>query len=368
VLHTQPAGVTKTNGVGLLDLVWGRTFGVNSNRNYILRLPYRTEDASLANLLLLRATLDTNEVPKLDATIDGFAMWTGQSLMRNSPPGQCVGNFTAEATLVDPPGSGKWWYPSWRSEVWRADLERVFSRIAAHLKESACGKSHYAPGPTPDSREFRERDPWAVRERLAAAVKRAIARPVIVLAYAAPCYHALVDCPHRDGVGMQPDYAQRRNGFPIAFNSVCADDMGDRLLFTELGLRSHTGEAWPDSEVFRQWTSVPKTAEEWRHIHRKITGFSRAKPCASTCPACSRSAATRRCISPSSFGARRACNRFGSVPPLPTPWRALGGPPARLGATAHQRPTAAPGRPARASLLAGFGFLAQGLASGDGSP
>jgi hypothetical protein len=42
---------------------------------------------------------------------------------------------------VDPPKSGKWWYPSWQSEVWRADLERVFTRIAEHVKTSPYGKA-----------------------------------------------------------------------------------------------------------------------------------------------------------------------------------------------------------------------------------
>ncbi len=88
VLQTEKAQVTKTNGIGLVDLAWSRTFTVKSNGNYLIRLPYRTEDASLANLLLLRYTLGTNDTPKLDAKNDGFAMWTSQSLIRNSPPGQ----------------------------------------------------------------------------------------------------------------------------------------------------------------------------------------------------------------------------------------------------------------------------------------
>ena len=66
---------------------------MKANRNYILRLPYRTEDASLANLLLLRYTHSADDVPKLDAANDGFAMWTGQSLMCNSPPGQWETRF-----------------------------------------------------------------------------------------------------------------------------------------------------------------------------------------------------------------------------------------------------------------------------------
>jgi hypothetical protein len=541
--RTEPAQVSKTNGIGQVDLLWSRPFLVKANRNYILRLPYRTEDASLANLLLLRYTRSADDAPKLDAANDGFAMWTGQSLMCNSPPGQwetrfctvraerdgeitvhailygnpctvqlgeptiedhkiirprfktytdkfsedevqaalakrpvgtarirqhngraalfvndrpiapllykgvnatksygdyagfaeqgidlatvciatghtaghhqcdtetvwlgkeqfaferidaallralqrntqaqlildiridpyrawgtehpdeivrnakgqrayapCqyVGNFTDDAALVDKPDSGKWWYPSWQSDAWRADLEQVFIRIAEHVKNSPYGKAvvgffitghddgqfvvhyhdhseptqrafrawlkqkyggldrlnavwqtghqdwtdikvpaqqwrsditHYAPRPQPDFRDFKERNPWEVRERLAAALKHAIGRPVVVLAYAAPYYHAFVECPHLDGVGMQPDYAHRRNGFPLSFYPVCADDVGDKLLFTELDLRSNTGEAWPTSEVFLEWTSVPKTAEQWRHIHRKVTGVSRA--------------------------------------------------------------------------------------------
>ena len=542
-LLPENSQIIKTNGVGTMDLVWSRIFAVRSNGNYILRLPYRTEDASLANLLLLRYTLGTNDSPKLDAKNDGFAMWTGQSLMRNSPPSQwdtrfctvhaeregditvhallygnpctvqlgeraiedyktapptfkdytdlfneqqvitalakrsegtaeirrrhghatllvngkpvpamlykgvnatksygdyagfaeqgvdlatvCVatgvttgyhqcdtepvwlgkdtfaferidaallralrrnpnaqlvldiriepykawgtehpdqiirnlkgerayapcsyvGSFTSDTNLVDPPNSGKWWYPSWQSEVWRADLERVFSRIAEHVKVSPYGKAvvgffitgnddgqfvvhyhdnsepaqrafrawlekkygglhqlnavwktaftnlsevkvpaqewpstftHYAPGPQPDFREFKERNPWEVRERLAAALKLAIGRPVVVMAYAAPYYHAFMDCPHLDAVGMQPDYAHRRNGFPIAYNPLCADDVGNKFLFTELDLRSNSGEAWPASEVYREWVSAPKTAEEWRRIHRKVSGFSLA--------------------------------------------------------------------------------------------
>ena len=66
VLENRPAQISKTNGIGTLDLVWGRTFAVQSNRNYLLRLPYRTEDASLGNLLLLRYTHGTNETPRLD--------------------------------------------------------------------------------------------------------------------------------------------------------------------------------------------------------------------------------------------------------------------------------------------------------------
>ena len=542
-LQPGPVQVTKTNGVGTVELAWSRTIAVKSNRNYIVRLPYRAEDASPGNLLLLRYTHGTNDIPKLDVENDGFAMWTGQSLMRNSPPGQwdtrfctahaerdgeitvhallygnpctvqlgeptiedykttppkfkeytdrfteqevevalsnrpestarvakhngratlfiderpvpamlykginatksygdyagfaeqgvelasiavatgdtsgphqcdtepvwlgkdkfafervdtallralrrntnaqiildirispykawgaeqpdeiirnakgerayspCsyVDKFTSDTTIVDQPKSGKWWYPSWQSEVWRADLERVFTRIAEHVKTSPYGKAvvgffitgnedgqfvvpyhdhseptqrafrawlekkygsldqlnavwktnftninqikvptqewrsdmtHYAPGSQPDFREFKERNPWEVRDRLAAALKRAVGRPVVVMAYAAPYYHAFGECPHLDAVGMQPDYAHRRNGFPIAFNPVCADDVGNKLLFTELDLRSNTGEAWESSEVFREWTSVPKTTEEWRRIHRKVSGFSLA--------------------------------------------------------------------------------------------
>ncbi len=542
-LAPDGAQVTKTNGVGTMDLTYSRAFTVMSNRNYLLRLPYRAEDASLANLLLLRYTHGTNDAPKLDTKNDGFSMWTGQSLMRNSPPGQwdtrfctvhadrdgditvhallygnpcsvqfgepvmedyrtappkfkdcterftehevkaalsnrpagtarvaphhgratlfinerpapgmlykgvnatkdygdyasfaeqgvdlatiavatgdttghhqCdtepvwlgkdtfaleridaallralrrntnaqlildlrvvpykawgiehpdeiirnrtgerayapsdyVGKFTSDTNLVDPPQSGKWWHPSWQSEAWRADLERVFARIAEHVKTSPYGKAvvgffitggddgqfvihyhdhseptqrafrawleskygglsqlnavwktaltnfseikvpaqewpsaftHYAPGPQPDFREFKERNPWEVRERLAAALKRTLGRPVVVMAYAAPYYHTFPACPHLDAVGMQPDYAHRRNGFPIAFNPLCADDVGNKLLFTELDLRSNTGEAWPASEVYREWVSAPKTAGEWRHIHRKVAGISLA--------------------------------------------------------------------------------------------
>jgi hypothetical protein len=57
---------------------------------------------------------------------------------------------------------------------------------------------------------------------------------------------------------------------------VCADDVGDKLLFTELDLRSNTGEAWPTTEVYLEWNGAPKTSAEWRHIHRKVAGFSRA--------------------------------------------------------------------------------------------
>jgi hypothetical protein len=541
--HPDGAQVTKTNGVGTMDLAWSRTFTVKSNGSYIFRLPYHTVDASLANLLLLRYTHGTEDAPKLDVKNDGFAVWTGQSLMRNSPPGQwdtrfctvradrdgeitvhallygnpctvqlgnpliedyktsppkfkdytdrfteqevkvalsnrpagtawvaphngratlfinerpvpamlykgvnatrsygdyagfadqgldlatiavatghttghhqCdtepvwlgkdkfaleridaallralrrntnaqlvldirvvpyktwgtehpeeiirnhknerayapsdyVGKYTSDTNLVDPPQSGKWWHPSWQSEVWLADLERVFARIAKHVRTSPYGKAvvgffvtggddgqfvihyhdhseptqrafrawlmkkygglsqlnavwrtaftnlsdvkvpaqewpatftHYAPGPQPDFREFKERHPWEVRERLAAALKRSIGRPVLGMAYAAPYYHAFPDCPNLDGVGMQPDYAHRRNGFPIAFNPLCADDVGNKLLFTELDLRSNTGEAWGCSEVFREWVSAPKTAQEWRQIHRKVAGASLA--------------------------------------------------------------------------------------------
>jgi hypothetical protein len=159
--------------------------------------------------------------------------------------------------------------------VWKTSFTNA-SQIEVPAQEWHSDITHYAPGPLPYFREFKERNPWEVRERLAAALKRAVGRPVVVMAYAAPYYHAFVECPHLDAVGMQPDYAHRRNGFPIAFNPLCADDLGNKLLFTELDLRSNTGEAWPSSEVFREWTSVPKTAEQWRRIHRKVAGVSLA--------------------------------------------------------------------------------------------
>jgi hypothetical protein len=87
-LLSENAQIIKTNGVGTMDLVSSRIFAVRSNGNYILRLPYLTEDASLGNLPLLRYTFGTNDSPELDAKNAGFAIWTGQSLMRNSPPGQ----------------------------------------------------------------------------------------------------------------------------------------------------------------------------------------------------------------------------------------------------------------------------------------
>ena len=533
--------LSKSNGVGKVELLWRRTFPVKSGANYILKLPYHTDNASLENLLLLRYTYDDSEKPTLDTVNDGFSMYTGQSLMRNSPPGQwdtryctvhttrdgniivrailygnpcnlrvaeptmedykttpplikeymdlysdeevkrqldkrlsgtacikqfngrpalfinkkpvpsmlykgvnatknygdytafaeqrinlaavaiatgdttgynqCdtepvwlghnrfaleridaallralrrninaqlildirinpykawgtehpteiirnakgerayaptdyVGKFTSDTSLVDPPASGKWWYPSWQSEVWSADLERVYARIAEHVKSSPYGKAvvgffitgnddgqfvvhyndhsepaqrafrtwlmtkygslarlnsvwktdfsniieitvpeqewpdditHYAPGPQPDFRIFRERNPWEVRELLAKALKKNIGKQVVVMTYAAPYCSAFVDCADLDAVGMQPDYAHRRNGFPLSFNPICADDVGNRLLFTELDLRSNTGEAWPVSDVFREWVSAPKTAEEWHRIHRKAAGLS----------------------------------------------------------------------------------------------
>ena len=73
-LRTEPAQVAKTNGVGQADLLWSQPFPVQANRNYILRLSYRTEDASLANLLLLRYTHSADDAPKLDTANDGFAM------------------------------------------------------------------------------------------------------------------------------------------------------------------------------------------------------------------------------------------------------------------------------------------------------
>ena len=63
-LRTEPAQVAKTNGVGQADLLWSQPFPVQANRNYILRLPYRTEDASLANLLLLRYTHSADDAPQ----------------------------------------------------------------------------------------------------------------------------------------------------------------------------------------------------------------------------------------------------------------------------------------------------------------
>ncbi len=535
--------VLKTNGLGMMDLIWEEPSVGKADKTYLLKVPYRTEDASVANLLLLRATKEPEELPSLKSTADAFAVWTGQSLVRNAPPGQwdtrmaswraeqegpftlhvvvygnpctiwlgtpavenlrtvrptfrdyadlhdetevrsilaqrppgsarianhlgrptllineqpvlptvykginatreygdyaafaahgvhlanvaiatgdttgyrqCntdpvwlgkdrfaleqidaallralrrnpqaqllldiridpykdwgkehpddivqnarherayapssyVGNFTSDASQVDPPDSGRWWYPSWQSEAWCADLEVVFARIAEHVRTSPLGKSvvgffitgnddgqfvvhyhdhspptqrafrewlrqrygsvqqlnavwkseyadfdsiqvpeqewrqditHYAPGPQPDFRLFKQRDTWRVRERLAAVLKRAIDRPVVVLAYAAPYHHAFADSPSIDAVGMQPDYAHRRPGFPLAFNPLTPTTIGNKLLFNELDLRSTTGEAWPTTELYLEWVSVPRSSEAWRHTLRKVAGFSLA--------------------------------------------------------------------------------------------
>ena len=81
----------------------------------------------------------------LDIRIDPYQAWGTEhpdEIVRNAQgqrayaPCQYVGNFTDDAALVDKPDSGKWWYPSWQSEVWRADLEQVFTRIAEHVKSS----------------------------------------------------------------------------------------------------------------------------------------------------------------------------------------------------------------------------------------
>ncbi len=544
----QPSAVTscrvvKSNGAGSMRLIWEQPVPAQANKTYLLRSPYRTEDASVANLLLLRATRHPEDTPSLHAHTEAFAVWTGQSLMRNAPPGgydtrlaswhaeeegpltlqlvlygnpctlwlgeprveelrsirpafrdytdlydeaevratvarrssgtahvadhlgrptlfvndqpvlptvykgvnatrtygdyaafaahgihlanvaiatgdttghhQCqtepvwlgqerfaleridaallralrrnpqaqiildiridpykdwgqehpdeiirnaqgerayspasyVGHYTSDASLVDPPDSGRWWCPSWQSEVWCADLENVFERIAQHVRASELGKSvvgffitghddgqfvvnyhdhslptqrafrawlqqrygalaqlnaawkssygsfdeiqvpvqewrqditHYAPGPQPDFRLFKQRDTWRVRERLAAALKRAIGRSVVVLVYAAPYHHAFVDSPSIDAVGMQPDYAQRRPGFPLAFNPLTPSTIGNKLLFTELDLRSTTGEAWPTTELYLEWVSAPRTGEAWRQTLRKVAGFSLA--------------------------------------------------------------------------------------------
>jgi hypothetical protein len=547
-VDTQPTVVSeccveKTNGRGMIDLHWDVPFTAKGIQPYLLKLPYRTENASLATLFLLRASASPDDVPRLNAHSEAFAVWTAQSLPRNSPSGQwdtrlatwhqmedgtftvhaviygnpctmwlgepvieelhtvrpsfknytelwredqvhaaladrpvgtaqvmerlgrptlvingepvlptvykgvnatrhygdyaafaahgiqlatvaiatgdttghhqCdtqpvwlgkdqyaldkidaalmralqrnpqaqvildiriepykdwgrdhpddiihnaagerayaptpyVGKFTDDSTLVDPPDSGRWWYPSWQSETWCNDLETVFAKIADHVRTSPLGKAvvgffitapddgqfvvhyhdhspatqrafcgwlrtrygtieqlnavwrtshtdfddirvpaqewrdditHYAPGAQPDFRLFKDRDTWRVRERLAAALKRAIDRPVVVMAYAAPYHHAFLESQFIDAVGMQPDYAHRRPGFPLAFNPIASSAVGNRLLFTELDLRSTTGEAWATSEVFLEWVGVPKTTDEWRQIHRKVVGFSLA--------------------------------------------------------------------------------------------
>ncbi|MBM4091160.1 MAG: hypothetical protein FJ276_17315 [Planctomycetes bacterium] len=80
--------VVKTNGLGMMDLIWKEPSAGKADKTYLLKVPYRTEDASVANLLLLRATNQPEDLPSLKATADAFAVWTGQSLVRNAPPGQ----------------------------------------------------------------------------------------------------------------------------------------------------------------------------------------------------------------------------------------------------------------------------------------
>ncbi|HAH86390.1 MAG TPA: hypothetical protein DCL60_03350, partial [Armatimonadetes bacterium] len=70
-----------------------------------------------------------------------------QEVVRNSKgersygPGWWMSSATSDSDVVDRPGSGKWWYPSWQSEVWRKDLEDLCTKIALHIKSSPYGKA-----------------------------------------------------------------------------------------------------------------------------------------------------------------------------------------------------------------------------------
>jgi hypothetical protein len=161
------------------------------------------------------------------------------------------------------------------NRIWKTNHRRFDEiRVPAWPGEND-GPTHFAPGPVPDFRRFQEIGTWRVRDRLAHAVKRAMRKPVVVLAYDAPYDHAFARSKHVDAVGMQPDYAHRRPGFPLGFYPVAASAVGKKLLFTELDLRL-AGEGWPAGEIARAWVSVPETVPEMRSSHRKTAGVSLA--------------------------------------------------------------------------------------------
>jgi hypothetical protein len=290
----------------------------------------------------------------LDLNILPYKAWGKENpleVVRNSEgvraygPVEWMSTYAADADVVDRPGSGKWWYPSWQSEAWRKDLEELCTKIALHVKSSPYGKAvagfnlsgrddaqfithyidysepskrafieflkgkygsigklnsvwntslasfkdvsmpkdertmqytHRTPGPLPDYKYFREKETWKVRERLAGALKKSIGRPVVVFSYSAPYNSAFSDCKYMDCVGVIPDYPNRNVGYVTAHQPVSTSEIGEKLLFAELDLRSQTGIGYPSDITFREWLPLPESAEQWIDMHRKLVGISLA--------------------------------------------------------------------------------------------
>jgi len=117
-------------------------------------------------------------------------------------------------------------------EVWGPPpVERCLENQLHQLHPDQCSAqkwpstfTHYAPGPQPDFREFKERNPWEVRERLAAHSNARSGGRWSSWPTPLP-----ITTPSRMPAlgrrGNAADYAHRRNGFPIAFNPVCAADV-----------------------------------------------------------------------------------------------------------------------------------------------
>ncbi len=78
--------LTKTNGRGWLDLRTAQPVQLRPGVRYRFRAHFRSESATLANLLLLRFGPKDGSL-SYDA-IDASAGWMSQSLLINSPPGQ----------------------------------------------------------------------------------------------------------------------------------------------------------------------------------------------------------------------------------------------------------------------------------------
>jgi hypothetical protein len=92
--------LTKENAVGMVDLVLMQPFEAKAGTVYGFTYEYRTDDASLANLLLLRANHGPDDVFRWHDWVDAYWAWSSQGTIRNCPEGVWdtrYGTYTCEA-------------------------------------------------------------------------------------------------------------------------------------------------------------------------------------------------------------------------------------------------------------------------------
>lgn len=136
------------------------------------------------------------------------------------------------------------------------------------------GTPYVNPGQLQDYREFKEKGTWDLRDGYAKAVKEAIGKPVVALAYNAPISRDFLQTKYLDATGDMPYYPYRNPGYASSWLPGDGYKHHQKMLLQELDFRSWVGSNY--DEVYQMWIGAGMTPESWDNIHRKMVGVSLA--------------------------------------------------------------------------------------------